>query len=81
MSPVHDFDDTLKAPLSDPEQAAHYLRAVMEEGDPHALALAIQDVLHAVQPEPIEDAETEALCRALTGLKRAGVSVDFLAGQ
>lgn len=81
MSPVRDFDDTLKELLSDPEQAAHYLRAAMEDGDPHALALAIQDVLHAVRPESVEDAETDALCRALAGLKRAGVSVDFLAGR
>lgn len=81
MSPVRDYDDTLKELLSDPEQAAHYLRAAMEEEDSHALALAIQDVLHAVRPEPVEDAETEALCRALAGLKRAGVSVDFLAGR
>lgn len=81
MSPVRDYDDTLKELLSDPEQAAHYLRAAMEDGDPHALALAIQDVLHAVRPESVEDAETDALCRALAGLKRAGVSVDFLAGQ
>jgi len=81
MSPVRDYDDTLKELLSDPEQAAHYLRAAMEDGDPHALALAIQDVLHAVRPESVEDAETEALCRALAGLKRAGVSVDFLAGR
>jgi DNA-binding phage protein len=73
-----DFDETLKELLSDPEQVAHYLRAAMEDGDPHALALAIQDVLHAVQPVPVEEAETEALCRALAGLKRAGVSVDFL---
>ena len=81
MSPVRDFDDTLKELLSDPEQAAHYLRAALEDGDPHALALAIQDVLHAVRPESVEDAETDALCRALAGLKRAGVSVDFLAGR
>ena len=81
MSPVRDYDDTLKELLSDPEQAAHYLRAAMEDGDPHTLALAIQDVLHAVRPESVEDAETEALCRALAGLKRAGVSVDFLAGR
>lgn len=81
MSPVRDYDDTLKELLSDPEQAAHYLRAAMEDGDPHALALAIQDVLHAVRPESVEDTETEALCRALAGLKRAGVSVDFLAGR
>jgi DNA-binding phage protein len=81
MSPVRELDDTLKEVLSDPEQAALYLRAALEEGDPRALALAIQDVLHAVQPEPLADAETEALCRALAGLKRAGVSVDFLAGQ
>ena len=81
MSPVRDFDETLKELLSDPEQAAHYLRAALDEGDPRALALAIQDVLHAVQPETVEDTETDALCRALAGLKRAGVSVDFLAGQ
>lgn len=72
MSPARDFDDTLREILRDPEQAAQYLRAVMEDGDSRALAVAIQDVLHASRPEPVEDAETEALCRALTGLKRAG---------
>jgi len=81
MSPVRDYDDTLKELLSDPEQALHYLRAAMEGGDSHVLAFAIQDVLHAVRPEFVEDAETEALYRALAGLKRAGVSVDFLAGR
>ena len=81
MSPVRDFDDTLRVLLSDPEQAAHYLRAALEEGDPHALALAIQDVLHAVQPDSLENAETEALCRALAGLKRAGVALNFQTTQ
>lgn len=47
MSPVRDFDDTLKELLTDPEQAVHYLRAAMEEGDSRVLALAIQDVRYA----------------------------------
>ena len=34
MSPVRDFDDTLKELLSDPEQAVQYLRAAMEESAP-----------------------------------------------
>lgn len=52
----------------------------MEEGDSRALALAIQDVLHASRPESVEDAETEALCRALAGLKRAGCPWMFWPG-
>ena len=79
MSPVRDFDDTLKELLSDPEQAVQYLRAAMEESDPRALAVAIHDVLKAVRSAPEEnDAEIEALCRALAGLKQAGVTLDFL---
>ncbi len=80
MTPIRDFDETLKELLHDPEQAVQYLRAAMEEGDPHALAVAIHDVLKATRSASEEtDTETEALCRALAGLKQAGITLDFLA--
>lgn len=80
MSPIREFDDTLRELLSDPAQAAEYLRAALEERDPQALALAIHDVLKATRSMTEEtDAETAALCRALAGLQQAGVTLDFLA--
>ena len=80
MAPVRDFDDTLKELLHDPEQAVQYLRAALEESNPLALAVAIHDVLKTTRSTPeVDDAETEALCRALAGLKRAGATLDILA--
>ena len=38
------YDETLKEALSDPEAAAAYLNAALEEGDPAAFLLALKDV-------------------------------------
>ena len=42
------YDDSLTAALTDPDEAAAYLDAVMELADPAALVVALQKVLHAV---------------------------------
>jgi len=38
------YDETLKETLSDPEEAAAYLNAALEEGDPAVFLLALKDV-------------------------------------
>lgn len=76
---IREFDDMLREVLSDPKQVVEYLRAALNEKDPHTLALAIRDVLKATRSMPeATDAETAALCRALAGLQQAGVKLDFL---
>jgi DNA-binding phage protein len=42
------YDDSLTAALTDPDEAAAYLDAVVELEDPAALVVALQKVLHTV---------------------------------
>jgi len=44
MAKSRPYDETLKEALSDPEEAAAYLNAALEEGDPAAFLLALKDV-------------------------------------
>ncbi len=44
MAKSRAYDETLKQTLTDPEEAAEYLNAALEEGDPAALLLALKDV-------------------------------------
>ena len=44
MANSRSYDDTLKASLSDPEEAAAYLNAALEEGDPAVFLLALKEV-------------------------------------
>ena len=44
MAKSRAYDETLKETLSDPEEAAAYLNAALEEGDPAVFLLALKDV-------------------------------------
>ena len=44
MAKSRSYDETLKESLSDPEEAAAYLNAALEEGDPAVFVLALKDV-------------------------------------
>ncbi len=44
MAKSRSYDETLKESLSDPEEAAAYLNAALEEGDPAVFLLALKDV-------------------------------------
>ena len=44
MTKSRPYDETLKEALSDPEEAAAYLNAALEEGDPTVFLLALKDV-------------------------------------
>ncbi|MHB8348580.1 MAG: addiction module antidote protein [Acidiferrobacterales bacterium] len=44
MAKSRHYDETLKETLSDPEEAAEYLNAALEEGDPALFLLALKDV-------------------------------------
>jgi probable addiction module antidote protein len=44
MAKSRTYDETLKETLSDPEEAAAYLSAALEEGDPAVFLLALKDV-------------------------------------
>ncbi len=44
MSKSRAYDETLKETLGDPEEAAEYLNAALEEGDPAVFLLALKDV-------------------------------------
>ena len=44
MAKCRAYDETLKETLSDPEDAAAYLNAALEEGDPAVFLLALKDV-------------------------------------
>lgn len=57
MSPTKNFQDTLQGLLRDPQEAAEYINAVLEEGDAHALALALSDVAQAQGLPLPEDGE------------------------
>lgn len=72
MSPTRDFQETLMDALRNPEQAAEYLTAVLEDGDPQALALALKDVARA-QTVPMTEEEGAALYRLKSSLEAAGL--------
>ena len=44
MAKSRAYDETLKETLSDPEEAAAYLNAALEESDPAVFLLALKDV-------------------------------------
>jgi probable addiction module antidote protein len=44
MAKSRSYDETLKESLSDPEEAAAYLNAALEDGDPAVFLLALKDV-------------------------------------
>ena len=44
MTKSRPYAETLKEALSDPEEAAAYLNAALEEGDPTVFLLALKDV-------------------------------------
>ena len=44
MAKSRTYDETLKETLNDPEEAAAYLNAALEEGDPAVFLLALKDV-------------------------------------
>jgi len=78
MSPTKDFQDTLQGLLRDPREAAEYINAVLEEGDAHALAMALNDVAQA-QGLPLPEDESQALCRLRPYLAKAGLKVSVIA--
>src|SRR3954453_11148167 len=41
------YRETLLASLRSPDEAAHYLNACLEDGDPHVFLLALRDVADA----------------------------------
>jgi len=47
MAKSRAYDETLKEALNDPEEAAEYLNAALEEDDPAVLLLALKDVAAA----------------------------------
>lgn len=42
MAKSRSYDETLKESLSDPDEAAAYLNAALEEGDPAGFLLALK---------------------------------------
>jgi hypothetical protein len=77
---VTPYRDSLLDDLKDPIEAAEYLTAVLEDGDPEALALAVADVAQAQSLDlgPLKE-ETEALCRLKASLGKAGIQVTMRA--
>ena len=83
MSPIRDFDDTLKEVLSDLEQAAEYLNAALEDGDCPALALAIERVAKArsLQSADLSPDSLNGLCRLKSFLDHLGMHLAVTARE
>lgn len=80
MCPVVPYRDGLLQELKNPTVAAEYLSAVLEDGDPGALARAVADVAQAQSLDlgPLKD-EAEVLCRLKATLGKAGIQVTMRA--
>ncbi|MBF0481571.1 MAG: transcriptional regulator [Desulfovibrionaceae bacterium] len=74
MSLTRDYRADLIKDLRSPVEAAQYINAVLEDGDPEALALALRDVALAGSLQ-LPREESEALCRLKTSLEKAGLRV------
>ncbi len=74
MPLVREYRADLLEALKDPREAAEYLNAVLEEDDPKALALALQDVAEALALGVSEE-ESEAFNHLRANFARMGLKI------
>ncbi len=71
MARSRSYEPDLLDALQDPQEAAEYLSAALEDGDPKAFLLALRDVAEAMggmgRPSRAADLNRESLYRMLSG--------------
>lgn len=74
MNLLRDYRADLLEALKHPKEAAEYINAALDEEDPKALALALQDVAEA-QTLAVSEEESEAFGHVRASLARAGLKL------
>ena len=74
MSLLRGYRVDLLEALKHPKKAAEYINAVLDEEDPKALVLALQDVAEA-QAFAVSDTDGDAFSRIHAILARAGLKL------
>jgi len=74
MNLLREYRDDLLNALKHPMESAEYINTALDEEDPKALALALQDVAEA-QTLAVSEAESEAFGHVRASLARAGLKL------
>lgn len=74
MNLLRDYRADLLNTLKHPMESAEYINTALDEEDPKALALALQDVAEA-QTLAVSEAESEAFGHVRASLARAGLKL------